>query len=149
MKHIKPLYKSSDEAFVLRSYLHDNVKLEIENLGDDVNQIWCRLDQKFGSQRKLIDAIVNDIKQLRVGEQDSPEGALKMISIVEKAFCDLKSMGHEHQLNNTVMISKIEEVMPLDMKREWVKIVADDDDIELECNEFENYLTFFTSVRRE
>ena len=148
LKHIKTLHRPEDEAFVLRSYLNDSVKAEIENLDEDAVAIWDRLDQRYGSQRKLVDTILNDIKQLRAGRQDSPERVLKMIATVEKAFFDLKRMGHEHQINNAIMISKIEEIMPTEMKREWVKIVVDENDTDIGSNEFGNLLNYLLKCKR-
>ena len=52
LRHIKPLYKPSEEAFALRSYLSDEVKEEIEGIGEDIDQIWERLDKKYGDQSK-------------------------------------------------------------------------------------------------
>lgn len=39
LKHIKPLYKPSEEAFVLRHYLFDEVRNEVEGLGENIKQI--------------------------------------------------------------------------------------------------------------
>ena len=41
-----------------------------------------------------------------------------MITIIEKAYYDLKRIGFEHQMDNAIMMSKIEEVMPSKMKDE-------------------------------
>jgi len=64
LTHIKPLYKPSEKAFVLRSYLSDEIKEEVEGLGEDTERIWKRLDKKYGDKGKLVDGIMSEIKKL-------------------------------------------------------------------------------------
>ena len=85
LKHIKPLYKPSEEAFVLRSYLSDEIKEEIEGLGEDTERIWKRLDKKYGDQGKLVDAIMSEIKKLGKSVDEDPKGTIEMINIIERA----------------------------------------------------------------
>ena len=62
LKYVKPTFKPSEEAFVLKSYLERHVRNDIENLGEDANAIWQRLDEKYGNKRRLIDAIICEVK---------------------------------------------------------------------------------------
>ena len=91
LKHIKPLYKPSEQAlrFALRCYLSDEIKEEIESLGEDTERSWKRRDKKYGDQGKLVDAIMSDIKKLEKSVDEDPEGTLKMINIIERAHRDL------------------------------------------------------------
>ena len=43
-KHIQPLCKSVEIAFILRPYLIDEISKEIDCLGDEIDQIWKRLN---------------------------------------------------------------------------------------------------------
>ena len=61
-KYIQPLCKSDETAFILRSYLTDEISEEIDSLGDDIDQIWKRLDKKYGDAGKLVDDIMSEIK---------------------------------------------------------------------------------------
>ena len=79
LKHIEPLYKPSKEAFVLRHYLSDEVRNEVEGLGENIKQIWERLDKKNGDEGKLVDALMSEIKKLKTSVDADPKGMLEMI----------------------------------------------------------------------
>ena len=56
IKMITPRYRKDGEAFALVATLVALcVSDEIEYLGDETEQIWKRLDAKFGNEIKLID----------------------------------------------------------------------------------------------
>ena len=63
-KYIQPLCKCDKIAFILRSYLIDEISEEVDSLGDDIDQILKRLDKKYGDPGKLVDAIMSEIKQM-------------------------------------------------------------------------------------
>ena len=77
IKIIKPRCGKEEEAFALRSYLAPRVREEIEYLGDNCDQIWKRLDEKFGNESKLIDSIMFDIKRLKINKEDYGVETLK------------------------------------------------------------------------
>ena len=47
-----------------------------------------------------------------------------MINIVENAHRDLQRMGKEHEINNSTIISMIEEKLPTEIESEWVNIIT-------------------------
>ena len=94
-KYIKPRYTTQEECFALRSYLQPIVKEKVNHLRDNIDEIWERLDIKFGEESKLIDLIMNDIRRLPAGRENSTGQTLKMIETVEKAYSGLVSMGRE------------------------------------------------------
>ena len=124
LKHIKPLYNPSEEAFALRSYLPDEIKEEIEGLGENMEQIWKRLDKKYGDQGKLADAIISEIKKLGKSVDEDPRGTPEMINIIERVHRDLKSMGLEKEISNSTIVSMIEERLPEAIEKEWIKTVT-------------------------
>jgi len=122
MKYIQPQCDKSQLAFVLKSYLKDEVCDEIRSIGDDYDKMWDRLDQKYGNIGKLVDTILYDVK--RLASSGNVHSMLQMISVVEKAWRDLKSLGQETELYNSTTISIIEQSMTTEMKNEWVKLIA-------------------------
>ena len=121
IKHIKPLCSSDQEVIVLKSYLSDEVRDIVDNVGDDSREVWVRMDQKYGNTGKLVDKILCDVKSLsRTNPGNDP---LKMIAIVERAYRDLDRLGDLEMCNNTT-ISIIENAMPREIRTEWVKIIA-------------------------
>ena len=120
--HVKPLCTDQQLAFVLRSYLCDSVRNDVDSLGDNVNDIWERLDRTFGDQSRLIDIILSDVKSIESCNDDN--STLQMIKTVERCYYDLKSMKREQEMNNTTIISMIEGKMPSEMSNEWIKLIT-------------------------
>ena len=121
--HMEPLYQTQQLAFVLKSYLSESVREEVESLGEDHRRVWERLDQLYGNPGKLVDAILNEIKNLPYND-DETGTTLRMIKIIEKANRDLENLGEGVEMSNATIISIIEERMPIRMKEEWVKVIA-------------------------
>ena len=89
--HIKPTCRESQQAFVLKSFLCDELKEEIDCIGNDIDEIWERLDRRFGNESRLVDTILSDIKAIKYCENE--ELTLKMIKTIERCNADLKSMN--------------------------------------------------------
>ena len=107
---------------VIKQYLSDSVRRNIDSLNNIV-AIWKRLDAKYGSKQKLIDAIMRDIKGLSSCEGDD-HATVAMITTVENAYHDLAKVNEEAEMDNSTILSMIEQQMPRAMFTEWVKIVA-------------------------
>ena len=122
-QHIEPYSNEKQLAYVLKSYLADSVKEEVSNVSDDYDKMWERLTEKYGDVGNLVDAILVDIKKLSL-RGDNPTHVLKMINVIEKAYRDLENLGEETELFNSTTISIVEQAMPSDMKKEWVKLIA-------------------------
>ena len=98
-----------------KSYLCDSVRREIEHIDHDIAEMWKRLDEKYGSVQKQIDCILCEFKNLPACTD--AVSTLNMISVVEHAVADIKCLKAYEQLENTFVISAIEECMsPLMLK---------------------------------
>ena len=120
--YIEPNYPKSEIAFLLRSHLSPTVREEVENVEDDVELLWHRLDSKYGNPRKYIDAVLSDLSKVSKGDGVA---ALNMINTVEKAYRDLVRIGSEIEMSNSYMISMIERKLPDQMRMEWIKLIAE------------------------
>ena len=123
---VKPLCSPKQITFVLKSYLCDSVRRETDNHDHDIDAMWERLDSKYGTIRKQIDCIMSDFKNLPVC--NDPIDTLKMINIVETAESDLKCIDAVTELENSTIISYIEESMSKPMFEHWARKITDDDD---------------------
>ena len=94
-KYIPPLCKSDEIAFILRSYLIDEISAEVDSLGDDIDQIWKQLDKKYGDARKLVDAIMSEIKQMPTCSNSDDQRVLEMINTADR---DLKRLDLEKEV---------------------------------------------------
>ena len=120
-KFVKPMCSNNQLAFVLKSYLCDSVRKDVENFDYDIDLMWCRLDAKYGSKQKLIDSILSEIERLSENN-NSPESLLKMIYTVEAANNDLMRIDSTAELNNSTIISMVEQQINLKMQDEWIQI---------------------------
>ena len=78
-----PRYPKSEIPFLLRTHLSPAIRDEIENVEDNVELLWHRLDTKYGNPRKYIDAVLSDLSKVSKGDEVA---ALNMINTVEKAY---------------------------------------------------------------
>ena len=116
IKHMKPSYKPHEKAFVLKSYLAPDIKEDVDSLGDDATEIWRRLDRKYSDRSKLVDSIMAEIKQLPNDSED-PSEIMYMIKTIERAHRDLKSLGLEREINNSTIVSMMEQKLLTEIKR--------------------------------
>ena len=63
-KFVAPLCAEKQLPFILKSYLCDSVRQEVETYDHDINAMWKRLDEKYGTIQKLIDCILSDLKNM-------------------------------------------------------------------------------------
>ena len=120
--HVKPHCKVEQLAFILKSHLCEELRDEMDILGGSADEIWERLDQRYGNKGRLVDTILAEVKGIEQCNND--ETTLKMIKMIERCYNELKATGKECEMNNTTIISMIEEKMPLEMSTEWIKLIT-------------------------
>ena len=57
-----------------------------------------------------------DIRKLK-RTSENPSDILKMINTIEKAQRDLELIGREREINNSTIVSMIEERLPIDVEK--------------------------------
>ena len=120
--YVKPLCTEAQLPFVLKSHLDEQVKEEVDNVDDNMETLWERLDKKYGNCGKLVDVILADIARAPKGDGRS---TLTMINTVEKAYRDLSRMGKESEMKNGTIISMIEKKLPEEIRYEWLQRIAE------------------------
>ena len=120
--YVKPLCTEMQLPFILKSHLVEQVKDEVDNVDDNMETLWERLDKKYGNCGKLVDTILADIAKAPRGDGRS---TLSMINIVEKAYRDLSRMGKESEMKNGTIISMIEKKLPEEIRYEWLQTIAE------------------------
>ena len=113
---MEPRY--GEDNFVLRSCLSESV---IKSLiwTDDYKTNWERLDQKYGSTPKIVDYVVHSIKNLKPVTEGNNHKLIEMINVIERGWFDLKRLDKESEIENEVIISHIERLLPMNLMREW------------------------------
>ena len=144
LRYIEPLCKDNQLPFILKSYLSESIRDDVENVGENMEAIWERLDRKYGNEDRIVDAILADIKHLRDNQNDD-QTTLEMIKIIEKANNDLTRMNKRVEMQNSTIISIIEEKMSSEMYEEWVKEITAN--IDIAVPKFEKLLSFMNQWR--
>ena len=121
-RYIKPFCSTQQLPLIIKQYLSDSVCRDVENLSEAVD-IWERLDKKYGSNQKIVDAIMQEIRCLSVKENDD-HSILEFIRTIEHASSDLKRKNLESEMNNTTTVTLIERLLPKKMLLEWVEIAT-------------------------
>ena len=121
-KYIAPMSDPIHLPILIKNYLSESVRRDVENL-DSAGEIWKRLDQKYGARHKLIECILQDIKNLST-EADDDTAILAMINTVESAHLDLARIHEEAEMENSTILSIIEQQMPARMSSEWTNLVS-------------------------
>ena len=146
LKYVKPRYEETEEAFILRSHLTENIRDEVVNLGEEADALWRRLDKKYGDVGKIVESIMSDIKNMKKCD-GSPQKTIKMINMIEKSYRDLQYLKKESKMNNSTIVSMIEEKLPDDITLEWVKLVTGDKKTEVEMEKFSHLLELLIKFR--
>ena len=143
LNQVVPEMKSKDStAYVLRSCL-TKVPLDIvKNVDDDLDEMWKRLDEKYGGPSKLVDVGMYDIKKLRAIREGDDKRFIDLVDVVEKGYRDLLRLGIEQEMSNTSTVSIIEEKLPKDIRREWSREVNRTNSKVEESNQFPYILNF-------
>ena len=139
-KYIQPLCKSDEIAFILKSYLIDEISEEVDSPGDDIDQVWKQLHKKCGDAGKRVDVIMSKIKQMPTCSNSDDQRVLEMINTTEKAHRDLKRLDLEKEISNSTKVSIIEERLPEDIQIEWIRIVTGDKRDEISRDKFPSLL---------
>ena len=147
MKHIQPLCNANEVAFVIKSHLSEEVNHDIENLGDNIEIIWTRLDRKYGDKCKLIDSIMAEIKRMPPCCDNDNAQILRFVHTIEKANSDLRSLGKSEELHNSTIVSMIEEKLSPVIRKEWTKTVTGTRRSEIAEKKFPSLLELLLEVK--
>ena len=123
-KYIVPNIKLTDSrAYVLRTCLGESVKNVIMNIQDNIDEIWNRLDEKYGDPSRVADMVINDVRRLKYIKEGDNKAFMVLVETIERGYRDLVLLGIEKEISNTGTVSIIEERLPRDIRREWSKEV--------------------------
>lgn len=108
------------DPFILRQSLQGKAREVIGRL-DEFDQMWDRLNERFGSTARIVDAVLGEISALKPVPEGNKVRLLHMINVVEQAWLDLEKLNKENEISNTHSLTKVERLLPADLKREWTR----------------------------
>ena len=145
-KYIQPSYKTEEAVFVLKTYLSEKMREELKNI-EELDELWSRLNKRYGDKGKHIDAIMATVKNIPKYTEDDVAEIIHMINIIEKAHQNLLRLGFEKEINDSTIVSIIEERMPDSLKKEWIKLATGKKRLETASNKFPHLLQLLLEYR--
>ena len=145
-----PHIEKENLSYTLKSCLSVEVIKIVESIDDNVEEMWDRLDNKYGRPSLLVDTIMNDIKKLQCISEGDDNALLKLVDIVDRGYANLKRLEIEREnvkLHNT-KYSIIEEKLPSNIRREWSKEVNKSESKVDLFNKFPHFIKFLLEQKR-
>lgn len=143
-----PTVNRDSACYILRSCLGKEPTDAIKGVEDDIQEMWKRLDEKYGDPAKVADAIINTIQSIRPIKEGENKRFVEFVDTVENGHNDLKRLGLEREITTTSSVSIIERKLPAEIKKEWAKLVSADNSIVDKTNKFPSLLNFLLSQKR-
>ena len=116
-RHMHPVY--GNDAYALRGCLKGNAEKVVRGVEDNYQEMFHRLDKKYGCEEKLVDSVMGELKGLKRIQEGDVSKFVKFVEIVESAWLDLSKMGMQAEMDTAMMISQVEKLLPLIQRREW------------------------------
>lgn len=107
--------------FHLLSSLSDKVKKDLVLSGcAAADEIFRRLDNRFGNKAKIVLKISEEIHGLPPVKGKNPRKAIELIQSVERALSNLVILGEEDVLKNRWVAQSLESKLPSLLKEKWI-----------------------------
>ena len=115
--HMAKFY--GEDAFALKSCLTGDALQLVQPVDDDYREMFKRLDFRYGRPEKLVDTVLNELKNLKKVEEHDSKKFVQMVDIVERCYLDLKKVGMESEMNTASMLGQFEKKLPANRMHEW------------------------------
>ena len=146
-KQVMTQTRKSDAAYVLRTCLDGEPARLVNSVDDDIDEMWQRLDEKYGDPAKVADVIIDGIKRFRMLREGEDKRFVEFVTLIEDGHRDLKTLGLETEITTTSPVSVIEKALPPDIKGKWSELVSSRDSPVDKSNKFPSLLEFLQGQR--
>ena len=119
-KHaIESKYSKRDAITFLRTCLQDKPLELIKGIGQDYDAAWDYLDSIYGDPRFVSDTITQDIVKFRALQPSEDARFCDLVHLVKRSFNTLKEVGSQNDMDNSHMLSIIEQKLCPDDRKVW------------------------------
>ena len=119
-KHaIEVKYSKRDSITLLRTCLRDKPLELIKGIGSDYDAAWEYLDSIYGDPRFVSDTVTPDIIQFKALQDGEDARFCDLVHLVKRRYNTLKEVGLPSDMNNSHMLSIIEQKMCADDRNVW------------------------------
>ena len=127
-KHaIESRYSKRDSITFLRACLQGKPVELIKGIGSDYDAAWEYLDSIYGDPRFVSDTITQDIVKFRSLQNGEDARFCDLVHLVRRSYNTLRDVGVPNDMDNSHMLSVIEQKMGADDRKVWSR------DLEREC----------------
>ena len=121
-KHaIEAKYSKGDSITLLRTCLRDKPLELIKGIGSDYDAAWEYLDSIYGDPRFVSDTVTQDIIQFKALQDGEDARFCDLVHLVKRSYNTLKEVGLPSDMNNSHMLSIIEQKMCADDRKVWAR----------------------------
>ena len=113
--------------YTLSSCLVGEAKKLVENVSDNLTEMWKRLDVRYGDITTLVDTLLYDLLSTKPITGVSDDHFSEFVDVIERAHIEFKRTGQQEGLYNNSMITEIENKLPREIRNKWSTIVIDED----------------------
>ena len=105
---VMPSLNSSTAPYTLRSCLGKEPLAVVKGVDDDIEEMWKRLDEKYGDPAKIADVVIDSIQQVKTIKEGENTRFIEFVEIVDNGYRDLVRLGLEKEITTTSSVSIIE-----------------------------------------
>lgn len=105
------------DPFALKKSLKSKALKTVHGVDNDNEEMWKRLEMKYGRPERFTDSILLDIRKLRIIPDGDHLCFINSVEVIERCYLDLKRVNMDREINTTTLISEIEKILPPVQKR--------------------------------
>lgn len=114
-------YSKRDSITLLRTCLRDKPLELIKGIGSNYDAAWDYLDSIYGDPRFVSDTVTQDIVQFKALQEGEDARFCDLVHLVKRCYNTLKEVGLPSDMNNSHMLSIIEQKMCADDRKVWAR----------------------------
>ncbi len=116
---IEARYSKRDAMTFLRTCLENKPLELIKGIGSDYDAAWEYLDSVYGDPRYVSDTITQDIAKFKPLREGEDARFCELVHLVRRCYNTLKEVGLPSDMDNSHMLSVIEQKMCVDDRKVW------------------------------
>ena len=145
---VMPSLNNNTAPYTLRSCLGKEPLAVVKGVDDDLEEMWKRLDEKYGDPAKISDVIIDSIQRVKPIKEGENKRFVEFVEIVENGYRDLLRLGLEKEITTTSSVSIKEKKLSTDIRRDWAKLVSSDTTSVDKKDKFPSLLKFMLNQKR-
>ena len=143
-----PSLNSNTAPYTLRSCLGKEPLHVVKAVDDDIEEIWRRLDEKYGDPAKVADVIIDSVQRVRAIKEGENRRFIELVDIVDNGYRDLLRLGLEKEIATTSSVGIIEKKLPPDIRRGSARLVSSDTTSVDKKDKFPSLLKFLLNQKQ-